>query len=71
MVVFANRFFFSLVPFPFKFNVLENFVTLRPLTLFQPKIRTTKLQKKTKKKLKFVLLDNYFPDLFTEVQIGY
>ena len=24
-----------------------------------------------KKTLKFVLLDNYFPDLFTEVQIGY
>ena len=26
---------------------------------------------KTKKTLKFILFDNYFPDLFTEVQIWY
>ena len=52
---------------PSNLILLTNFVTLRPLTLFQPKIRATKLQKARK----FVLLDNYFPDLFTEVQNSY
>ena len=41
-------------------------VTLRPVTQFSFKSRATKL-----KKLKFVLLHNYFSDLFTEVCFWY
>ena len=40
-------------------------VTMRLFTQFQLKIKATKLQKK----LNLVLFDNYFSDLFTEVQI--
>ena len=46
---------------------LTIFVNRRLLTQFSPKTRTTNSQKA----LKFVLLDNYSPDLFTEVQIWY
>ena len=42
-------------------------VTLRFSTQFQLKIRATKFQKV----LNFVLLDNYFTDLSTEVEIRY
>ena len=37
---------------------------MRPLTQFQIKIRATKLEKV----LNFALIDNYFSNLFTEVQ---
>ena len=52
---------------PSNLILLTIFVTLSPLTLFQPKTRATNLQKA----LKFVLLDKYFPDIFTEVQISF
>ena len=42
-------------------------VTLRPLTQFLPKISAIKLQKSAK----FCLIDNYFSDFFTDVQIQY
>ena len=45
---------------PFKLNVFDNFVTLRPLTQFEPKISPIK----SKKVLKFALLGNCFSDLF-------
>ena len=57
----------NLLQTPSNLMLLINFFTLRPLTLFHAKIRATKFQKV----LKFVLLDNYFPDLYTEVQISY
>ena len=64
----CKQFFASNSPqTPSNLNFLTNFVTLRFVALFQPKIRATKLQNA----LKFVLLDNYFPDLFIEVQIWY
>ena len=50
-----------------KLTCLTIFVTLRIFTQFYSKIRATIY----KKALKFVLLDNYFSDLFTEVQILY
>ena len=69
MVVSANSFLLLTRPRPLQIKFfLTNVVTLKPLTLFQPKIRATKLHKKA---LKFVLLGNYFPGLFTEVQIWY
>ena len=40
-------------------------VTLKPLRWFYPKLRVTKLR------VSFVLLDNFFLGLFTEVQIWY
>ena len=40
---------------------------MRPLAQFQPKISATNLPKV----LNFVLLENPFSDLFTEVQIRY
>ena len=43
-------------------------VTLRPSTLFKPKIRAIKLQKMA---LKFTLLGNCFSDLSTEIEIRY
>ena len=46
---------------------LTIFLLLRPLKQFQPKIKATNLQKRTK----FFLLDNFFPDLFTEVRISH
>ena len=42
-------------------------VSLRPLILFQPKIRAIKSQKA----LNFALLGNCFSDLFNEVEIWY
>ena len=47
---------------------LSIFITLRPLKLFWTKIRATNLEKKM---IKFVFLENYFPSLFTELQIWY
>ena len=46
---------------------LTIFVILGPWHSFNLKLE----QLICKKALKFVLLDNYFPDLFTEVQIWY
>ena len=51
---------------PLSLIVLTILVALRPLTQFQPKIRATNLQKSAKICLTF---DNYFSELFTEVQI--
>ena len=42
-------------------------VILRTFTLSEPKVRATKFQKRQK----FLLLDNCFSDLFTEVKILY
>ena len=48
-VCVCKQFFaFNLPQTPSNLFFLTNFVTLSPLTLFQPKIRATKLQKSTK-----------------------
>ena len=57
----------NLSQIPSNLICLTNFVILVSLRQFKPKIRATNLQKA----LKLVLLDNYFLDLFTEVQIWY
>ena len=66
MIISANSVFASnFSQIPSNFICLTIFVTLKFLTQFQLKIRATNKQKI----LRFTLLDNYIPDLLTEVQI--
>ena len=68
MIVSKNNFLFLTCPWPFKFNLFGKIVpSLRPLTQFWATNRANNL----KKALKFILLDNYFLDLFAEVQISF
>ena len=48
---------------------LTAFATLRPLTQFEYKIRAKSAI--CKKALKYAFFDNYYPKLFTEIQIWY
>ena len=54
---------------PFKFNLLDNFV--RTLIQFYSFTVLNLEQLIRKKGLKFLLLDNYMPNLFTEVHVWY
>ena len=65
MILTGNCFLLLTCPrSPSNFIYLIIFINLRPLTQFQLNIKTNKT-------LKFVLLENYFPDCFSEVQIWY
>ena len=68
MTVSGNSFFdYNLPQSPSNLSFWTTLVTMRFFTQFQLKIQ----QLSRKKVLNFVLFDNDFHDLFTEVQSGY
>ena len=68
MVVSGNRFLLLLSPGPFKLDLLDNFSNSQ---IMKPSFNLKLERLSCKKVLKFVLLDSFFFDLFTEVQIWY
>ena len=68
MIVSGNSFFASNLPqSPSNLILWTILVTMRFFTQFQIRIRATRLRKSANS----ILLDNYFTDLFTEIQIRY
>ena len=68
MIVSGNSFFASNLPqSPSNLIFWTILVTMRFFTQFQIRIRATRLRKSAN----FILLDSYFTDPFTEVQIRY